>query len=164
MLRFFCPLLIFTSAAFADLLVTPTVTVTGTEYLYSYKLTNTGPSPFVGFSLTVTVPIDQIASPTGWTSGTIALAPQTLVQWVSTDVPFYLGPGGTLSGFMIESSGSPSSVDFTAFNANFDFVQGQTIGPRASTVPEPQSFHLVSVTLLGIYILWLCDCLRHQRP
>ena len=103
------------------------------------------------FSSTVTGDVGLIQAPTGWVTAIDNPAPGEIqVEWVSTDVPYDVPALGTLSGFVIASDSGPGSVAFSTFDENFNEFDGQTTGPVASTVPEPQSVFLLATAVVGI--------------
>lgn len=104
-------------------------------YTYSYEIRNGGTAAIIGLGLDLFAPIVGTTSPVGWDVSIVPLGPETLVQWVSLDIPFDVPPSGALSGFSIISPSGPGTVEFSVLNDIFDSEIGQTIGPTA--VPEP---------------------------
>src|SRR5665647_3305732 len=93
--------LVLSPAALADtIFVDPTVAGSPGAYTYSYEIENQTSVGLLLFSLTVTGDVGTINAPTGWVTSTGIPAPgETLVEWISTDVPFDVPALGTLSGF-----------------------------------------------------------------
>ena len=148
---------VMSPAARADtILVDPSVSGSPGAYTYSYEIENQTSVGLLLFSLTVTGDVGTINAPTGWVSGTGIPGPgETLVEWISTDVPFDVPALGTLSGFSFTSDSGPGTVAFSTFDENFSESDGQTTGPVASTsiIPEPNSLALLATGLIGmIYI------------
>lgn len=77
--------------------------VSGTTgaYSYSYEIENQTAIGLLAFSLTLTGDVGTIQSPSGWDVSEVPISGETLVQWVSLDVPFDVPPFGTLSSFAI---------------------------------------------------------------
>jgi len=148
--------LVLSPAALADtIFVDPTVAGSPGAYTYSYEIENQTSVGLLLFSLTVTGDVGTINAPTGWVTSTGIPAPgETLVEWISTDVPFDVPALGTLSGFSFTSDSGPGTVAFSTFDENFSEFDGQSTGPVASTssVPEPNSLALLATGLIGIYI------------
>ena len=149
--------LVLLPAAQADsILVDPSVSGSSGAYSYSYEIENQTSVGLLLFSLTFTGDLGTIQSPTGWLSTTGTAGPgETLVEWISTDVPFDVPALGTLSGFSFTSDSGPGIVAFSTFDENFSEFDGQTTGPIASTVPEPSSMVMVFIgtgLLLGAHI------------
>lgn len=148
--------LLLSPAARADtILVDPSVSGSPGAFTYSYEIENQTSVGLLLFSLTVTGDVGTINAPTGWVTSTGIPAPgETLVEWISTDVPFDVPALGTLSGFSFMSDSGPGTVAFSTFDENFSEFDGQTTGPVASTstVPEPNSLALLGSALIGIYI------------
>ncbi len=147
-------------AARADsILVDPSVSGSPGAYTYSYEVENQTSVGLLLLSLTVTGDVGTIQSPTGWVEATGTAGPgETLVEWISTDVPFDVPALGTLAGFSFTSDSGPGAVAFSTFDENFSEFDGQTTGPvtSTSTVPEPNSLALLGTALIGIYIRrWL---------
>jgi hypothetical protein len=142
-------------AARADsILVDPSVSGSPGAFTYSYEIENQTSVGLLLFSLTVTGDVGTINAPAGWITSTGIPAPgETLVDWISTDVPFDVPAFGTLSGFSFASDSGPGTVAFSTFDENFSEFDGQTTGPVVSTVPEPNGLTLLGTALIGIYII-----------
>ena|ERR1035438_1854883 len=153
--------LFLTPAVRAGIIVDASVVGSPGAYSYSYEIENQTDVGVLLFSLTITGDVGLIEAPTGWVSGTTILAPgETSVEWISTDIPYDVPTLGTLSGFVIASDSGPGTVDFSTFDDNFTEFDGQTTGPVASTVPEPQSLALFGTALIGIYTLRRWQAIR----
>ena len=136
------------AVARADVIVDVSVSGTTGAYSYAYEVENQTSVAILLFSLTVTGDVGTMQSPTGWVPATTVLAPgETLVEWISTDVPFDVPALGTLSGFSLASDSAPGTVGFSTFDENFTEFDGQTTGPVASTVPEPSSLILMGAAM-----------------
>lgn len=139
------------------IIVDASVSGTTGAYTYAYEIENETSVGLLLFSLTVTGDVGTIQSPAGWLSTTaVAGVGETLVEWISTDVPYDVPASGSLSGFSLSSDSDPGSVAFLAFDEDFNEFDGQTPGPvapTAPTVPEPTSFVLMGASLVGVYIL-----------
>jgi hypothetical protein len=123
-------------------------------YSYSYEIENQTAAGIFAFSLTVTGDVGSIQSPTGWNVVTGVPSPgETLVQWVDLDVPYDVPAFGTLSGFQIASGSGPGTSAFSMLDENFTEFDGQTSGPAASSVPEPQTLLLAVSALAGLLVL-----------
>src|ERR1017187_2116179 len=119
----------------AGVIVDASVSGTTGAYSYAYEVENQTDVGLLLLSLTVTGDVGIMQSPTGWVPATTVLAPgETLVEWISTDVPFDVPALGTLSGFSFTSGSGPGTVAFSTFDENFSEFDGQTTGPVASTV------------------------------
>lgn len=137
----------------AGVIVDASVSGTTGAYYYAYEVENQTDVGLLLLSLTLTGDVGTMQSPTGWVPTTTVLAPgETLVEWISTDVPFDVPALGTLSGFSFTSDSGPGTVAFSTFDENFTEFDGQTTGPVASTVPDPNSLALLGTALIGIYI------------
>jgi hypothetical protein len=146
----------FSPTARADSLVDASVAGLPGAYTYSYGIENQTDVGILLFSLTVTGDVGTIDAPTGWVTATGIPAPGvTLVEWISTDVPYDVPALGTMSGFSFESDSGPGDVSFSTFDENFTEFDGQTTGPVApavSNVPEPNTFAFLATALIGIYV------------
>ena len=98
--------------------------------------------------------VGTIDAPTGWVTTTgIPSSGETLVEWISTDIPFDVPAFGGLSGFSFTSDSGPGTVAFSTFDENFIEFDGQTTGPVALTsVPEPQTVFLFGVGLSAFVV------------
>jgi hypothetical protein len=135
----------------AGIIVDASVSGSPGAYTYSYEIENQTSVGLLLFSLTVTGDIGAISAPTGWLTSTGIPSPgETLVEWISTDVPYDVPALGTLSGFSFTSDSEPGTAAFSTFDENFSEFDGQTTGPVASSVPEPRSAILVGTVLLGL--------------
>lgn len=133
--------------------VDPTVLGSPGAYTYSYEVQNQTSVGLLLFSLTVTGDVGIIGAPTGWVTTTGSGGPgETLVEWISTDISYDVPATGTLSGFSLRSDSVPGTVAFSTFDEGFTEFDGQTTGPAASTVPEPNSLALLGAVVIGIYI------------
>jgi hypothetical protein len=153
-------ILVFASVAQAGIVVDASVSASPGGFSYSYNTENQTAVGILGFSLDVTGDVGTIGSPAGWVSGTAVIGPgETLIDWVSTDVPFDVPAFGSLSGFMVASTDGPGTVAFSTLDENFNFFDGSTTGPVASAVPEPGSF-----VLFGLGLLSLLTARQIRRP
>lgn len=100
----------------AQFSVAAQVTQSGTGYVYSYSATNTGPNALVAFSIEVGIAPASIATPQGWQSQTIATQDRRVIQWVASSHASAIAPGGTVSGFSVESASSPGTVNSAAID------------------------------------------------
>lgn len=141
------------SAARADMIsVVPSVSGSPGAFSYSYEVDNQTSVGLLLFSLTVTGDVGTIIAPTGWVTATEAGGPgETLIEWISTDVPFDVPAFGSLSGFSFTSDSGPGTVAFSTFDENFSEFDGRTTGPVASTVPEPNSVALLGTSLVVVF-------------
>ena len=153
MIRLFCLILLWAALARPDVIVTSTVLQRASEYTYAYSVDNKTSHAIVGFSVTAAGPVDQVFDPSGWTSGTVALTSETLVQWIATDMESYINSGQSLSEFAIDSAGQPGQGQFTAIDDSSSFIQGQTTGPlpASSTTPEPATVLFVALGLTLVF-------------
>src|ERR1039458_6381897 len=136
------------AARAGSIFVDPSVSGSPGAYTYSYEIENQTSVGLLLFSLTVTGDVGTINAPTGWVTSTGILAPgETQVEWFSTDIPYDVPALGTLSGFSFTSDSGPGTVAFSTFDENFTEFDGQTTGPVASTVPEPNSLALLGTAL-----------------
>ena len=140
-------LCLFSSVSRADVIVGASVMQVGPEFSYAYSVENTGTASILGFFVTVDASVDQVSAPNGWEFGTLAIGPQTIVQWLSSDAQFDIPPGQTLPGFVIMSTAPPGSAQYSALDDSFNFFNGQTIGPQAP-IPEPSGLTCVGSGLL----------------
>jgi hypothetical protein len=155
-----CKLLLVVAAAFlspatyADVItVVPSVSGSPGAYSYSYEVDNQTSVGLLLFSLTVTGDVGTIVAPTGWVDTTGVGGPgQTLVEWISTDVPFDVPALGSLSGFSLTSDTGPGTVAFSTFDENFSEFDGQTQGPVAPSVPEPSTVFLFGTSFIVLII------------
>jgi len=101
-------------AAEADSIsVTPLVSGSSGAYTYSYEVDSGTTAGILLFSLTVTGDVGNIQSPTGWISATgVGGLGETLVEWISTDVPYDVPALGDLSGFSFSSDWTRGSILF----------------------------------------------------
>jgi hypothetical protein len=129
-----------------SIFVVPSMSGSPGAYSYAYEVDNQTSVGLLLFSLTVTGDVETILAPAGWVTATSFIAPgETQVEWVSTDVPYDVPALGTLSGFAIASDSGPGAVDFSTFDEIFSEFDGQTTGPIASTVPEPNTMALICI-------------------
>jgi hypothetical protein len=152
------------AAAWADgVIVDSSVSGSPGAFTYSYEIENQTSLRLLLFSVTFTGDLGAIHSPTGWPTATGIPAPgETIVQWVSAVDPYDVPAFGTLSGFSLTSDSGPGTVTFSTFDVDFNEFAGQTTGPVASTVPEPNSLALLVTGRIGIYAWRLC-ALRRVR-
>ncbi len=95
-------LIVTSAAASASPILNVSVSGTTGAYSYAYEIGNQTPVGLLLLSLTVTGSVGAIQSPTGWVDTTGVLGPgETLVDWVSTDVPYDVPAFGTLSVFRL---------------------------------------------------------------
>ena len=146
-------LLIFSSIATANVIANPSVTFVSGVYTYDYSVQNLGAVPLLGFLISVPAEVSNIQSPVGWDVSTVSLFDTTVVQWVSLDVPFDVPASGTLSGFSIDSLSPPGTVNFTTLDENFTEFNGQTQGPVAPSVPEPNTVFLLCPVVVTFLIM-----------
>ncbi len=144
----------FSPLATADAInITPSVSGTTGNYSYAYEIDNQTHVGIILFSLAVTGDVGLVQAPTGWVTATDIPAPgETQVEWISTDVPYDVPASGILSGFVFASDSGPGNVAFSTFDENFAEFDGQTTGPAASTVPEPNGLALLGTALIGLYM------------
>jgi hypothetical protein len=151
--------LLFYPAARGSIIVDASVSGTPGAFSYAYEIENQTAVGVLGFSLDVTGDVGGVGSPTGWVAGTAVISPgETLIDWVSTDVPFDAPPFGTLSGFLVASADGPGTVSFSTLDENFNFFDGSTIGPVVSLISEPSS-----LAILGLGLAWLFRSRRKLR-
>ncbi len=134
------------------LVVSPSCAPVGTDFAYSYDLTNATESDYItGFTLVfpASVPVaafTALVSPDGWIG-----TPRTLgnkINWrLGADSAFSLSPGATKT-FGFTSSLGPSFVKnvFASSQDSYGW-SGQTFGPA---VPEPAAFAGLAMGLLGL--------------
>ena len=155
--------LLLVSDVRAGIIVDVSTSQTNGTYTYSYQIENQTSVGLFAFSLSLPAVIGTIQSPNGWDGSIVPILDETLVQWVSTDVPFDVPAFGTLAGFVITSSSGPGSVTFSTLDDNFSQFEGQTTGPVASaSVPEPGSFGVIA-TVLGVLFFRNRQRQRHPR-
>lgn len=116
-------------------------------FTYDYTIDNSGTTAIIGLGLDLFAPVLGTSFPVGWDVSVMPLGPESLVQWISLDIPFDVPPSGLLNGFSITSSAGPGTVSFSFLDENFDSVVGQTTGPTA--VPEP-SYVLITLVALSL--------------
>src|SRR5882672_11637045 len=123
------------------------------SFVYAYQIQNQTNSGVLLFALLVTGQVRGIQAPAGWvTSTTIPSPDETLVEWISTDVPFDAGPFGALGGFAFTSPDGPGTATFAAFDENFSEFDGQTTGPVVSTTPEPGTALLIVTAFVALLV------------
>lgn len=149
-----------TSAARADVIsVIPSVSGSPGTFAYSYEIDNQTSVGLLLFSLTVTGDVGTIQAPSGWVTATGTGGPgETLVEWISTDVPFDVAAFGSLSGFSFTSDSDPGTVAFSTFDENFGEFDGLATGPvfTPAPVPEPGQLGLLLASVCILLFFKTC--------
>jgi hypothetical protein len=147
---------LFSSVARGDIIVDASVSGSSGALSYAYEVENQTAIGILGLSLDVTGDVGSLEAPGGWVAGTAVISPgATLINWVSTDVPFDVPPLGTLSGFAVASTDGPGTVAFSTLDEDFNFFDGETTGPVASPIPEPASIIVLGFGLAVFAIIRL---------
>lgn len=134
--------LLSVSAAQADVIITPTITSSGTLYNYSYSVTNQTDFELAVINLAVPTQPDgltNLAAPDGFQ---IAYTPnEGFVSFLEGSDPATLklfAPGSTISGFSFSSLFAPGPAAFDTLDVAGNVTSGTTRGPVApGAVPEP---------------------------
>jgi hypothetical protein len=137
------------------------------RFHYLYTLTNQAASDLNAFSFILDVSpdaaLESVTGPLGWDI-TYAVG-DSVIAWDSASSATDLSPG-TSGLFGFSSRLEPTPQDFIVLGADtsgvsFDANQGVTSAPGIGTVPEPSSFLLF---VLGILGLFRCPRLRTRSP
>lgn len=156
--------LLLTGPAHAQVLVTPTVTNTGSLFNYSYSVTNL--TAFDVFAINLNgLPlmdgaITNLTAPTGFKFS--PYDPRAGIATFLADSANFT-PGSTIGGFSFSSAFAPSTVMFDTVGAEDPITgipaTGTTLGPVA---PVPEASTLVSLGA-GLLLLTAFTAVRRRR-
>jgi hypothetical protein len=139
------------------------------QYTWSYTLFNdelaNSPNYISAFNLVVDADIVVTGTPSGWDYLTDNA---TFVRWFNTDdslpYPNDIAPGGSLSGFTLQSVGSVSALfdsSLSAWDHDLDApgptLRGTVLAPLRSsmTVPEADPTALIASCMVAVAVLRL---------
>lgn len=153
--------LLLAGTARAQVLVTPTVTSTGSLFNYSYSVTNLTATDLLVVNLNglpmVDGAITNLTAPTGF-----IFAPYDpgvgIASFLADSATF--GPGSTVGGFSFTSAFAPSTITFDTLDLNGEMTTGTTLAPTAAPVPEAST--LVSLGA-GLLLLTAFTAVRRRR-
>jgi len=136
----------------ADVVLTPSITPSGSDLSYDYTVTNTEPLGIVAIDLTIPLAPTSVSAPPDWSTNIAPDVSGFLVQWFSDSSE--VAPGTSMSGFIVVAPGVPGTVSFTATDADLNTCTGTTTGPVDTTViPEPATFWFVPIAIAGFMLL-----------
>jgi len=134
--------LLCASAAQAEVIITPTVTSSGTLFNYSYSVTNNTDIELAVINLAVPTQPDGLTNLIAPEGFQIAYTPnEGFVSFLEGNDSATLKPfasGSTISGFSFSSLFAPGSTAFDTLDIAGNTTSGTTRGPvGAGAVPEP---------------------------
>ncbi len=155
--------LLLAGTARAQVLVTPTITSTGSLFNYSYSVTNLTATDLVVVNLNglpqVSGAITNLTAPTGfqfqpYDSGV------GIASFLADSATF--APGSVIGGFSFTSAFAPSTVTFDTLDLDGNATTGTTLAPVASAAPVPEAGTLVSLGA-GLLLLTAFTAVRRRR-
>ena len=155
--------LLLAGTARAQVLVTSTVTSTGSLFNYSYSVTNLTDTDLLVVNMNglpqVSGAITNLTAPTGF-----QFAPYDpgvgIASFLADSADFT--PGSPIGGFSFSSTFAPSLVTFDTLDLNGNATTGTTLGPVASAAPVPEASTLISLGA-GLLLLTAFTAVRRRR-
>ena len=134
--------LLSASTAQADVIVTPSLTSSGTLFNYSYSVSNHTDTELAVINLAIPTQPDALTNLVAPDGFQIAYTPnEGFVSFLEGSDPATLktfAPGSTISGFSFSSLFGPGPVAFDTLDIAGNATNGTTTGPAApGAVPEP---------------------------
>ncbi len=151
-------ILLAAGSARAQVLVTPTVTTTGSVYNYSYSITNLTATNLAVIDLNglplVSGALSNFTFPTGYgitnpyDSG---VGIESFYEGATASTTFT--PGTTVSGFGFSSIFAPTAISFDTLDESGVMTTGTTLGPAGAPVPEASTLVSLGLGLLALTVV-----------
>ena len=158
-----CFLTMICLPAFAQATISETDSPVGSLNQYAYSITDVGQAAIAALSVEVDTPVTDITSPTGWTGDAVPFGDSTTVAWQASDTPYEVQPNSVLSGFGFVSTPTIGEVQYSAFDDNFNNLDGVAQGPVPAAVAAVPEVSSIIILGFGLPILALVIFTARKR-